>query len=189
MTKRSKHSPSLSEQKAGGFEEGDSPIASVVVRNIATLKERRRTQEAKIGWQERLADAITRFTGSMAFVYLHLLWFGSWIAINSGLVPWIQPWDPRFVILGIATSIEAIFLATFILIRENRMADAAGKHADLDLHMSLLTEHEVTKIGVMVTAIAEHLGLDPDVGREELDELKQDVAPEKVLDKIENSTR
>ena len=56
------------------------------------------------------------------------------------------------------------------------MAEADRKHADLDLQVSLLAEHEVTKIVAIVTSIADHLGLDPDVDREELEELKQHVA-------------
>jgi len=66
------------------------------------------------------------------------------------------------------------------------MADADRKHADLDLQVSLLAEHEVTKIVTLVTAIADHLGLDPHVDREELDQLKQDVAPEMVLGKLDD---
>jgi uncharacterized membrane protein len=66
------------------------------------------------------------------------------------------------------------------------MADADRKHADLDLQVSLLAEHEVTKVVAIVTAIADHLGLEPDLDREELEELKQHVAPETVLDKLED---
>jgi uncharacterized membrane protein len=112
--------------------------------------------------------------------------FGSdlWVAINVG--PLIPRWDPSFAILGTVASIEAIFLSTFILIRQNRMADADRKHADLDLQVSLLAEHEVTKVVAIVTAIADHLGLEPDLDREELEELKQHVAPETVLDKLED---
>jgi uncharacterized membrane protein len=96
------------------------------------------------------------------------------------------PWDPSFAILGAVASVEAIFLSTFILIRQNRMADADRKHAGLDLQVSLLAEHEITKIVTLVTAVADRLGLDVDVDREELEELKQDVAPEMVLDKLED---
>ena len=165
----------------------DNPaLASVMERNIAALIERRRKEEARVGWQARLAEVATRFTGNMIFIYLHLFWFGSWLAINTGLVPLVRPWDSSFAILGMVASVEAIFLSTFILIRQNRMADADRKHADLDLQVSLLAEHEVTKIVTLVTTIADHLGLDPDVDREELDELKQDVAPEMVLDKLDD---
>ena len=69
------------------------------------------------------------------------------------------------------------------------MVDADRKHAHLDLQVSLLAEHEVTKIVTLVTAIADHLGLNPDVDREELEELKQHVAPETVLDQARRFER
>jgi uncharacterized membrane protein len=55
--------------------------------------------------------------------------------------------------------LKAIFLSTFILINQNRMAAAADKRADLDLQISLLAEHELTKVVAMVDAIADHLGI------------------------------
>lgn len=169
---------------------GEKPaIAKVVERNIEALAQRRRREEARTGWQERIADAITRFTGSMTFVYLHLIVLGFWIASNIGLIPFVPQWDPSFIILATAASVEAIFLSTFILISQNRMADADRKRADLDLQMNLLSEHEVTKVIAIVSAIAEHLGLNEAVDRKEVEELKQEVAPETVLDKIEDSER
>jgi uncharacterized membrane protein len=159
-------SSQLSERPAEASAKSNPALASVIERNIAALIERRRREETDIGWQARLADAATRLIGNMVFIYLHLFWFGSWVAINAGLVPLIRPWDPSFAILGTVASVEAIFLSTFILIRQNRMADADRKHADLDLQVSLLAEHEVTKVIAIVTAIADHLGLDTDVDRE-----------------------
>ncbi|HEX8579385.1 MAG TPA: DUF1003 domain-containing protein, partial [Allosphingosinicella sp.] len=85
-----------------------------MVRNIEALRERRRAQREGAGLQERVADAITGFTGSMKFVYLHLALFGGWIALNLGAVPGIAPWDPSFVILAMMASVEAIFLSTFV---------------------------------------------------------------------------
>jgi uncharacterized membrane protein len=80
-------------------------------------------------------------------------------------------------------SVEAIFLSTFVLITQNRMAAEADKRAELDLQISLLAEHEITRLIMLVGALAEHAGIE--VPRaEELDELKRDVAPEKVLDRI-----
>ncbi len=72
----------------------------------------------------RIAEAISRFSGSMGFVYFHTLWFGIWIAINHGLFePMIKPFD-RFPygLLTMIVSLEAIFLSTFILITQNRQA-------------------------------------------------------------------
>ena len=80
-------------------------------------------------------------------------------------------------------SVEAIFLSTFVLITQNRMSAAAEKRAELDLQISLLAEHEVTKLVSIVDAIRTHLGVESD-GDSEVEELKRDVAPEAVLDAI-----
>jgi uncharacterized membrane protein len=79
---------------------------------------------------------------------------------------------------------EAIFLSTFVLITQNRMSARSPRRADLDLQVSLLTEHEVTQLITLVKAIAEHLHLQA-AGEPELAELERDVAPEHVLDVIE----
>jgi uncharacterized membrane protein len=85
-------------------------------------------------------------------------------------------------------SVEAIFLSTFVLISQNRMAAAADKRADLDLQINLLAEHEVTKLITMVSAIADHLNIKTNIDTE-IEELKQDVAPEAVLDEIEEEQK
>lgn len=155
-------------------------------RNIEVLAERRRKEAEAATLQERLAAAMTRFTGSMTFVYVHLAIYGAWIAINLGLVPGIRPFDPSFVILATEASVEAIFLSTFVLISQNRQAAIADRRADLDLHISLLAEHELTKLTEVVTALANHLNV-PGGDRAALEEAKQDVAPEVVLDVIDKS--
>ena len=157
-------------------------------RNIEALERRRREEEADATFQDRLAMAIARFSGSMAFVYVHLLLYGFWIAANLGFVPGVQPWDESFVVLAMMASVEAIFLSTFILINQNRMAAVADKRADLDLQISLLTEHELTKVVAIVDAIADHLGIRHQA-QDEVDELKRDVAPEAVLDAISSTEK
>jgi uncharacterized membrane protein len=159
-------------------------LGPVLDRNIKALQERRRREQAEASKQERIADAITSFTGSMKFVYLHLAFFGFWIVANLGWVPGVPRWDESFVVLAMIASVEAIFLSTFVLISQNRMSAAADARADLDLQIGLLAEHEVTKLVTLVSAIADRLdvrtGIDP-----ELREIKKDVAPEAVLDEIE----
>ena len=163
-------------------------LAPVLARNIQALNQRRKREERTATREERLAQAITDFTGSMLFVYLHLAVFGFWIVANLGWIPGIPAWDPSFVVLAMIASVEAIFLSTFVLISQNRMAAAADKRADLDLQINLLAEHEVTKLVALVAALAKHMGVRSEVDHE-VDELKQDVAPEAVLDKIEKTER
>jgi uncharacterized membrane protein len=163
-------------------------LSSVLERNIAVLKDRRRNEDERATAQERLAEAITGFTGSMLFVYLHLAFFGFWIFANLGWVPGVPKWDESFVVLAMWASVEAIFLSTFVLISQNRMGAAADKRADLDLQISLLAEHEITKLAAVVADIAARVGVQTATAPE-MEEVKKDVAPEAVLDHIESSKK
>ncbi|MFC0386802.1 DUF1003 domain-containing protein [Muricoccus vinaceus] len=159
-------------------------LSTALTRNIRALEERRRREAASASWEERVAQTITRFTGSMRFVYIHLALYGAWILVNVGLVPGIPKFDPSFVILAMEASVEAIFLSTFVLISQNRMAAAADKRADLDLQISILAEHELTKLSELVVTIAERMGIKANADPE-IQEVQQDVAAEAVLDEIE----
>lgn len=159
-------------------------LSPVLARNIDTLERRRREKAAQTAASDRIADAITRFAGSMRFAYIHLALFGGWLVANLGWVPGVAPWDPSFVVLAMIASVEAIFLSTFVLITQNRMAAAAEERADLDLQISLLAEHEVTRLVAMVSALTERFGVVTPVD-DEVSELKADVAPEAVLDALD----
>jgi uncharacterized membrane protein len=159
-------------------------LSPVLERNIRALQLRRQRQEEEATVEERVAEAITRFTGSMRFVYLHLAFFGFWLVANLGWVPGVPAWDPSFVVLAMVASVEAIFLSTFVLISQNRMAAAADKRADLDLQISLLAEHEVTRLVTLVSEIADRMGVKTEADAD-LEEITQDVAPEAVLDELE----
>lgn len=159
-------------------------LSTSLKRNIQALEARREQQAASATLEARIAARITAFTGSMWFVYIHLVSYGAWVLLNTGIIPGMAKFDPSFVILAMEASVEAIFLSTFVLITQNRMADAANKRADLDLQISLLTEHELTKLVDLVTGIRARLDLDP-VPTPEIEEIRKDVAPEAVLDAIE----
>ena len=134
-----------------------------------------------------MADAITRFAGTLRFVYLQAAVVGGWILCNVGILPGVHPFDPfPFVMLAVLCSIEAIFLATLVLITQNRMAEIADRRADLDLQINLLAEHEVTKLLGVVDAIATKLQVDvPDLAS--IDTLREEVEPQIVLEEIEQA--
>jgi uncharacterized membrane protein len=158
-------------------------MAQIVERNISALLERRKKEEELKTGQEKLADLITGFAGSMSFVYIHLLLFGLWIIWNLKLFG-LKPFDPSFVVLAMFASVEAIFLSTFVLISQNRASQQADKRADLNLQVSLLSEHEVTRLITLVTDIAKKMDIEH-AHHPELDELGQDVKPENVMDTME----
>nr|WP_249782178.1 MULTISPECIES: DUF1003 domain-containing protein [unclassified Bradyrhizobium] len=161
-------------------------MSPTLERNIQALVARRRREQQAASGQDKVADAITAFTGSMIFVYLHLALFGFWIIANLHWIPGLAAWDESFVMLAMIASVEAIFLSTFVLISQNRMTAAADKRADLDLQISLLAEHELTKVARLLTQVAERLDVKPDAERD-LQEAARDIAPERVLDKIEET--
>jgi uncharacterized membrane protein len=163
------------------------PLASTLERNIEELVAHRKARGNAQSVQDRIADSVTAFAGRMLFVYIHAVVYGFWILANVGLIPGVPAWDPSLVVLAMVASVEAIFLSTFILISQNRMAAAEDQRSELNLQINLLAEHEVTRIVQIVSDIATKLGVE--INRDELDELKKDVAPGPVLQRIEEAAK
>ncbi|WP_026620957.1 putative membrane protein (plasmid) [Ensifer sp. WSM1721] len=153
-------------------------------RNINAILKQRQEDERNRTVQDKIAEKITNFAGSMTFIYLHVLIFGSWIAANLGLVPNVPVFDPTFAILAMVASVEAIFISTFVLISQNRMAADDDKRADLNLQISLLAEQEATKLLTLVSAIANRLEVKT-VADESVGELAAEITPEEVLRRLE----
>jgi uncharacterized membrane protein len=154
---------------------------------MEALLKRRREEARHRSPSARAADHISRFAGSISFVYLHLVLFGGWIAINKLPLP-LPQFDPTLVVLAMFASVEAIFLSTFVLMNQNRMSATAEERAELDLQISLLAEHEITRVVTMLSAICERIGVEQPEPQE-LADLKKDVAPEKVLDRLDEQSR
>ena len=161
-------------------------LAPLLRRNIGSLRRHKQEQEAKTSIHERLAQGATDLIGSVGSVYLHMLFVGLWIVANLGWIPSLKPWDPTFVVLAMIASVEALFLAIFILITQNRMAGINDQQDDLNLQINLLAEHEITKILTIVSEMAGKLGVEkPD--NDEISELQREVKPEAVLQEIDKS--
>jgi uncharacterized membrane protein len=174
---------SAGEESVGTDALNPGSFASVLDRNIEVLRRKRKDEERRAGLEERIADAITSFAGSMTFVYIHLVIVVLWVSVNLGWLPIVPQFDPTFVILATFASVEAIFLSTFVLISQNRAARAADRRSELDLQTNLLSEHEITRLLSLTREIAQHLGIEK-AADESLSELEQHIAPEKVLDQI-----
>ncbi|MGW1498280.1 DUF1003 domain-containing protein [Streptomyces mirabilis] len=107
------------------------------------------------GTQDRIADAITTFAGTMQFVYIHAAWFTVWIVCNEGLFGHSAVWDPYpFGLLTMIVSLEAIFLSTFVMVSQNRQAMREKVRADLDFETNIRSE-------VWSAHIGHALGVDP----------------------------
>ena len=136
---------------------GESRPATENIQAITHLERQALHQRSKA---ERISDQIARTSGSMKFVWFHFVWFGFWISANLNLIPGVSAFDPfPFSLLTMIVSLEAIFLATFVLISQNRASQQADKRAHLDLQVNLLAEQEMTKILELLRALCEHSGL------------------------------
>jgi len=161
-------------------------LDAVLERNIQTLIERRKEEEAAISKHQGFATTIGGFIGSFGFVYTHLALFGLWVLVNTVGVPGIPLFDPELFYMATFAAVEAIFLTTLVLINQTRMSVQADKRAELDLQINLLTEYELTRMIHLLSAVAERLNVRSEVDKE-IEELKQDVEVAAVLDKIESA--
>ena len=156
----------------------------MIERNIRTIIHLRTKKEQERSLQGRLADTITSFSGRMVFAYIHIVWFGIWILINTGWFG-MRAFDPfPYGLLTMVVSLEAIFLSKFVLISQNRQAAETERRADLDLHIGLLTEHELTRVLQMLDAIQDKMGI-IDHQESEMADLEMETKPEDVLAEIE----
>jgi uncharacterized membrane protein len=168
---------------------GDNPALSrVVEQNIRTLIQLRQKTARERSLQDRIADAITAYSGRMVFVYGHIIWFSLWILLNTGRLG-MPPFDPfPYGLLTMVVSLEAIFLSTFVLLSQNRQGEEAEQHANLGLQIGLLTEHELTRVLQMLDAIQDKLGIENDADSE-LADLEMETRPEDVLAEIDRLQR
>ncbi len=164
----------------------EAQLAGIIEQNIDTILELRGRALACRTRQERIADGITGFSGRLSFLYLHAVWFAVWIAVNLGFFG-LKPFDPfPFGLLTMIVSLEAIFLATFVLISQNRSSAEADHRADLDLQINLLSEHEITRVIRMLDAIQDRLGIENDSDAE-LVQLERNVSPREVLQEMDRA--
>jgi len=160
-------------------------LADVIERNIGIIELLKRESDLNRSLQDRIADAITTFSGSMAFLYVHIVWFAAWVLINMGKIPGVHPFDPYpFNFLTMVVSLEAIFLSTLVMISQNRQGVQGDQERNLDLQIDLLAEYEITRMLRLVDKMAEKMGIE-DAYDQEIDQLVEPVAPEVILKEIE----
>jgi uncharacterized membrane protein len=163
---------------------GAGSVEEVTRQNVERVLALEAAEHEKATTADRIAKTITGFCGSITFVLINALTIGTWIGLNVAL-PEARRFDPfPFSLLTLAMSIEAIFLATFILINQNRAARVSEKRSHLGLQLNLLTEQENTKMLAMLEqigfAVGAEIDKDPDVRA-----LAQDTQPEALSEQID----
>jgi uncharacterized membrane protein len=162
---------------------GDTAGADELVRaNVRIIAELEAAARLPRTHADRIIEGIARVCGSLTFIYVHGLAFTLWIAIN--LSP-VRRWhfDPfPFSLLGVIAALEAIFLASAILLVQNRQTQLTERRNHLELQVNLLAEQENTKMLAMLEAIQDRLGIS--AGDPEVAALKQATEPGKLAEEI-----
>jgi uncharacterized membrane protein len=137
---------------------------------------------------ERLGDTLGAFVGSARFVALHLAWFGAWILINTLRLGPFRHFDPApFPLLDTVVAIEAIFLASFIVMRQGRLSRRSDERDHLILQVLILTEREVTAVLNVQRQIASKIGLPELTTNAEIAQLSQKTSIDEVAQTIKDS--
>lgn len=160
-------------------------VDDMTAENVEAIIKLEETARAHRTWADRISSMVARFCGSMAFVWVHVAWFGGWIVCNT--VPGLPHFDAfPFTFLTLVVSLEAIFLSTFILISQNMDTRLSERRNHLDLQINLLAEQENTKMLVLLSRIAQKLDVKCD-DDPTIDVLEQSTRPEHLAKQIEKA--
>jgi uncharacterized membrane protein len=152
-------------------------VEAVKLWEQATLQARSRAEQA--------GDWIAGTAASGPMLLLHVVWFGMWVSANIGLLPGVTPFDPfPFPFLTMTVSLEAIFLALFVLASQNRLARQSDKRSHLDLQVNLLAEREMTAVLQLLRDVARHLQVPTSVAPAQLQDLAEKTDLETLTNRI-----
>lgn len=157
-----------------------------VEENVAAIKSWDRTLLIKRTSAERISDRITNIAAGGPSMLTHLVWFVAWIVINAGWMPGVEPFDPfPFPFLTMTVSLEAIFLALFVLASQNRLGKQADLRANLDLQIDLLVEREMTAVLQLLSDIVKHQKVPTHVTEDALADLIKKTDVQTLADEVD----
>jgi uncharacterized membrane protein len=137
---------------------------------------------------ERVGDSLGAFVGSLTFIGIHLAWFGGWILVNTFHFPHASRFDPPpFALLDTVVAIEAIFLASFIVMRQIRLGRRSDQRDHLILQVLLLAEKEITAVLQIERQIAARVGLTEVARDATITELSQKTSIDNVAQVVKES--
>jgi uncharacterized membrane protein len=166
---------------------GARSVEELTERNVDAIHRLDTEAQRQQGALDGVADHVSAFCGSTRFLWLHVLWFATWIGGNVWLGQ--RAFDPYpFTFLTLVVSLEAIFLSSFILISQNRASRVSERRNQLDLQINLLTEQENTKMLQMLQRISHAVGV-TDETDPSLDVLEQATRPEKLAEQIDRAAK
>ncbi len=136
---------------------------------------------------ERASDIITKLVGNVGFLVAQLLLISGWCLANLHVIPGLKPFDPfPFGVLALVVSSESVFLTIFVLISQSRMARQSERRSHLDLQVGMLSEQELTTILQMLQKLCQHMGVNVDSSKQEVQSFSKTTDVHKLASQLED---
>jgi uncharacterized membrane protein len=136
---------------------------------------------------ERISDVITRLVGNVGFLLGQVLLISGWSLINLHVIPGLKAFDPfPFGVLALVVSSESVFLTIFVLISQSRMARQSERRSHLDLQVGMLSEQELTTILQMLQKLCQHMGVNVDSSKQEVQSFSKTTDVHKLASELED---
>src|ERR1700685_1221731 len=136
---------------------------------------------------ERVSDTIARLVGNVGFLLAQLILICGWALVNLNAIPGIKRFDPfPFGILALIVSSEGVFLTIFVLISQGRMARQSERRSHLDLQVGMLSEQELTTILQMLQKLCQHMGVNVDSSKQEVQSFSKTTDVHKLASELED---
>jgi uncharacterized membrane protein len=151
----------------------------IIFESIKARADARRTM------MEKIADTMTANFGGSTFLLLNIFLFTTWVFINTGQIESIPVFDPfPFMLLTTFVSLEAIILAIFVLISQNRISKIDDLREETHLQLNLISEKEITKLIKMLSLLLEKQGIDLSEDPE-LNNMLKPISEEEIEKRLE----
>ena len=135
---------------------------------------------------ERVSDVIMKAVGNIWFLLAQLILICGWGVVNLHLIPGVKAFDPfPFGILALIVSFESVFLTIFVLISQSRMAHQSERRSHLDLQVGMLSEQELTTILQMLQKLCQHLGMNVEASKQEVQSFSKTTDVHKLASELE----
>jgi uncharacterized membrane protein len=136
---------------------------------------------------ERVSDVMTKLVGNLGFLLAHLLLICGWSLLNLHVIPGLKAFDPfPFGILALVVSSESVFLTIFVLISQSRMVRQSERRSHLDLQVGMLSEQELTTILQMLQKLCQHVGVNVDSSKQEVQSFSKTTDVHKLASELED---
>jgi uncharacterized membrane protein len=136
---------------------------------------------------ERVSDVITKVVGNVGFLLAELVLISGWSLVNLHIIPGFKAFDPfPFGVLALVVSSESVFLTIFVLISQSRMARQSQRRSHLDLQVGMLSEQELTTILQMLQKLCQHMGVNVDSSKQEVQSFSKTTDVDKLASELED---